>query len=226
MKNKPVNMGMVELNPDQMAKMMTLMDNPEKLIDFLSGIQKEQTAPKEDLYSMVRMMMGEDNPCDCDECKAAKDRVAKEEANLKKLMETYGKSDAKGFDMAQAFADFNQTMPMPPEEEEPLPQWAVSRAHGRYIQKMTQLVTRDGRRTGNATIFDIVYDAKYNQTQFWVITDARNVMKLSFNEMVELFHEPKYILMDFPNNQDDQVGEFLNEWYSENIGPFRGHDFE
>ena len=98
-----------------------------------------------------------------------------------------------------------------------LPDWAAKRCvDGDPIERMTQLCTRNGQVTGNATIFDIV--SHRGDSLFYVITDAMNVMKLTFNEMVEMFHPPLYIMKDFPNNETDLVGEFLNDWYIDNAG--------
>lgn len=103
--------------------------------------------------------------------------------------------------------------------EQLLPEWAAKGCLGNpVIERMTQLCTRNGNIVGNATIFDIVYNAEINEAQFWIITDAKNVLKLSFNEMVELFHIPKYVMKDFLNNEDNSVGEFLNDWYIDNAG--------
>jgi hypothetical protein len=98
----------------------------------------------------------------------------------------------------------------PPEDE--LPEWAAGRYTGTIIE-MTQLQTRDGRRVGNATVFDISANA-FGAT-IHVVTDAGNIMSLSLNEVLEFFHEPEYILLDLPNNEQGHVSEMINDWYAE-----------
>lgn len=83
--------------------------------------------------------------------------------------------------------------------EEPLPEWAAELADDTRLQRMQQLYTRDGRRTGNATIAEIVYLHKYLEAQFIVATDAGNIMKMTYNEVCELFEFGKYIMKEFPN---------------------------
>ena len=83
------------------------------------------------------------------------------------------------------------------------------------LERFTQLSTRDGRSTGNAVIFDITI--RKGLAIFHCITDACNVIELTMEEMITLFHPPEYILNDFPNNQNGDVSDFLNDWYDDNL---------
>jgi len=100
-------------------------------------------------------------------------------------------------------------------EEEQLPEWAECKASERHLERMTQLCTKDGRRTGNGVIFDIVFDYLSGEAQFWIITDARNIIKLTFKEVMELFHEPTLVMNDYPNNDDGTVDELIEDFYYE-----------
>lgn len=73
-----------------------------------------------------------------------------------------------------------------------LPEFVERRSAGDYLVPMTQLCTRDGRRTGNAVIVSVT-----GRTAF-VVTDMGNSMMLTEGELKELFHEPEYVLRDHP----------------------------
>lgn len=95
--------------------------------------------------------------------------------------------------------------------EEPLPDWAHSLAGKGMIVPMLQLHTRDGTRTGNATVsciskvsfkvhpksgdLDVIEAVPF----IWVVTDSNNWMCLNPNEIHELFTLGKYVLREFPN---------------------------
>lgn len=79
--------------------------------------------------------------------------------------------------------------------DEPLPEWAKERAHGIYTLPNTSLPTKDGRATGNAVLIGRVKSLNPVPT-FLVITDAGNKMKLTFNELTELFHPPEYVMKE------------------------------
>lgn len=78
------------------------------------------------------------------------------------------------------------------ESELLLPHWAIGFANGK-ISEGAQLCTKDGRKTGNAVVFDIEMFPD-NTLRACVITDYANVMVLSEAEIQELFHPPKYIM--------------------------------
>lgn len=95
------------------------------------------------------------------------------------------------------------TMGFPFWEDWPLPEFAHQRATPGVIEPMLQLCTRDGRRTGNATVaFITVNTAVPNpalQAFFHVYTDADNEMILNIEELNELFTFGPYVLKEFPN---------------------------
>lgn len=78
-------------------------------------------------------------------------------------------------------------------EDYPIPDWAIGRCNGAYVLG-AQLPTRDGRRCGNAHIIDIE-PASWDKTVLVhiALTDAGNTMKLTLNELEELFYPPMWI---------------------------------
>lgn len=78
-------------------------------------------------------------------------------------------------------------------EDYPIPEWAVGVCKGDYVLG-AQLPTRDGRRCGNAHIIHIV-PAPWDESVsvHTVLTDAGTTMKLTRNELEELFHSPMWI---------------------------------
>lgn len=70
----------------------------------------------------------------------------------------------------------------------PLPEWAVGRSDGNYLQVGAQLATRDGRRCGNAYVDDS------NGRDAVVVTDMGSVLHVNIKELEELFHPPSYIM--------------------------------
>lgn len=110
---------------------------------------------------------------------------------------------------SSAFADYmNDAID---SNDELLPEHVKRIADPDNIERMTQLSTRDGRNIGNAVIFDIT--VKKDLVLFYCITDAYNIVCLNLHEMHELFHPPKYILEDFPNNEDLDVTTYIENWY-------------
>lgn len=73
-----------------------------------------------------------------------------------------------------------------------LPDWA-SKTTDEY-ELFAVLPTRDGRRAGNSIIFDITKpDYMNNRLVYHVCTDAGNILILIEEELVELYHPPKYV---------------------------------
>lgn len=100
-----------------------------------------------------------------------------------------------------------------------LPDWAARAVKvGDDLETMTQLLTRNGQVTGNATVFRITIDTHTHEPRIYVITDARNIMVLTMNEVIGMFHPPKYVLKDFPNNDNCEVSDYLDNYYEENLG--------
>lgn len=76
------------------------------------------------------------------------------------------------------------------------------------IEPMLQLCTRDGKRTGNATVMKITVNARIPEpesqqdieTMFHIVTDADNVLILNIEELNELFTLGEWILKEYPNS--------------------------
>lgn len=73
---------------------------------------------------------------------------------------------------------------------DPIPSWAAGRT-----KDMTRfgaaLSTRDGRKTGNATVTRV--ESTLEGIRIWLVTDAGNLLKrLTYFEVKALFHEPVY----------------------------------
>lgn len=77
--------------------------------------------------------------------------------------------------------------------EEPLPEWAIRKSLGDYMEEGAQLRTRDGRRCGNAYIDSIEQHASLGQIAI-VVTDMGSVMRMTFNEVADYFYRPEYIM--------------------------------
>lgn len=78
-------------------------------------------------------------------------------------------------------------------EDYPIPDWAIGSCNGAYVVG-AQLPTRDGRRCGNAHII-YIEPASWDESILvhTVLTDAGTTMKLTRNELKELFHSPKWV---------------------------------
>lgn len=85
------------------------------------------------------------------------------------------------------------------EYEDQLPEWAQKKADKNVIECLQQLITRFPHQRGNATVIEVVYLVRYCEVQFIVGTDAGNIMKLSINELYEMYELGYYILKDLPN---------------------------
>jgi hypothetical protein len=81
---------------------------------------------------------------------------------------------------------------MTDEREYPLPEWAIAELDGSCLPPGAQLPTKDGRRTGNAHVIEVIPGALGVPTLFRVLTDAGTEMKLTVNEVDELFHRPRW----------------------------------
>ena len=74
-----------------------------------------------------------------------------------------------------------------------LPHWAYRRSDGTYMEIGAQLATRDGRRTGNAYVDDIVPHAELGQMAV-VVTDMGNSFRMTLAELMEAFYPPQYVM--------------------------------
>lgn len=72
-----------------------------------------------------------------------------------------------------------------------LPSWAERLAEDHEIVVGTQLPTRDGRKIGNAWVTNV--NTCGDLLLFTVRTEAGNEIALTFWEIDELFHPPKYV---------------------------------
>lgn len=104
----------------------------------------------------------------------------------------------------------------------PLPDWAIARNFGYEIKEGTQLLTRDGRRMGNAyivkhemAIMPELADRNnpYGEVPvFHCLTDAGSKFTMMEKELLGQFHigdwlcDPARIIRDFDRN-----GEFMEE---------------
>lgn len=96
---------------------------------------------------------------------------------------------------------------------EPVPEWASRESEPGVIEPLLQLFTLDGSKTGNATVVSIhvevdhvEYDIDY-RTIITVITDAGNIMRLSPDEVFELFQLGDWIMNDYPNPKAEEIIE-------------------
>lgn len=71
----------------------------------------------------------------------------------------------------------------------PLPEWAVRRSDGNFMEVGAQLATRDGRRLGNAYVDEI-----RGPQLATVVTDMGSRLTLTLRELEELFHPPSYVM--------------------------------
>lgn len=78
----------------------------------------------------------------------------------------------------------------------PLPEWAIDLNPTGVLKEGTQLLTKDGRRTGNAFIFDVEYlkSPRIETNLYAVMTDIGNKMRLTETEVHELFYVGPYIM--------------------------------
>lgn len=81
-----------------------------------------------------------------------------------------------------------------------VPDWAYDLVPEGLIVVGQQLLTKDGRVTGNAAIFNIAYDIDLGDPKFYCITDAGNIIKLTIQELNSQFYLGKYIMKDYPGD--------------------------
>lgn len=112
-------------------------------------------------------------------------------------------SDSMSCNRCQQLWDVNDPSPPPcniaalveteieqPEEHDSIPEWATGRAKA-STDFGAQLCTRDGRRCGNAVVFECAPVGEYVVK---VCTDAGNVMTLSAVEIDDLFYPAKWLM--------------------------------
>jgi hypothetical protein len=75
-----------------------------------------------------------------------------------------------------------------------LPIWAIRNPDPTCLEIGGNLPTRDGRRTGNAYIINIIEGASYDKSPLHIVlTDAGNTLKLTKGEVEELFWPSTWI---------------------------------
>lgn len=73
-----------------------------------------------------------------------------------------------------------------------LPDWAIGKTSD-YMAVGAQLATRDGRRTGNAVVTATEKHPLLGQLAV-VVTDVGNTIRMTPRELVDAFHEPKWLM--------------------------------
>lgn len=77
--------------------------------------------------------------------------------------------------------------------DEPLPLWALGRLDGEYMTAGAGLATRDGRRMGNAFVYELEEHFALGTVAI-VITDMGNEFKMTERELREAFYPPIWLM--------------------------------
>lgn len=75
----------------------------------------------------------------------------------------------------------------------PLPSWADKRSDGNYMEPGAQLCTRDGRRHGNAFVYDVIPHPVLGKIAT-IITDCGNAVRMTIYELKQAFYPPEFVL--------------------------------
>lgn len=95
-----------------------------------------------------------------------------------------------------------------------LPEWAIAKNPHHYLVPGAQLLTKDGRRTGNAHVIMVVekfYTDGEKTVIFEALTDAGNKINLTAGEIHSMFYIGDYlsavgrVLKDFDRNKEFEV---------------------
>ena len=88
-------------------------------------------------------------------------------------------------------------IPEPREEkvEWPLPDWALRASQEGVLEDMVQLITKDAKARGNATLAAQMPDVD----KFLVVTDANNWTTYTLSELLWAYEIGPFILKEFPN---------------------------
>lgn len=78
-------------------------------------------------------------------------------------------------------------------EDYPLPDWAIRRSDGNYMEAGAQLCTRDGRRLGNAFVECVETHERYGEIAT-VTTDMGNTFRYTLPELQSAFYPPSYVM--------------------------------
>lgn len=79
------------------------------------------------------------------------------------------------------------------EDDFTLPHWAIRHSDGDCMVIGTQLMTKDGRKCGNAYVDGIEEHDKFGKLAI-VVTDMRNIFRMTLNELEEAFYPPLYVM--------------------------------
>lgn len=77
--------------------------------------------------------------------------------------------------------------------DEPLPAWAIGKLIGEYMTAGAGLATRDGRRMGNAFVYQLTEHEDLG-TLATVITDMGSEFKMTEAELREAFYPPIWLM--------------------------------
>ena len=81
------------------------------------------------------------------------------------------------------------------EVEWPLPDWALRASQEGVLEDMVQLITKDAKARGNATLAAQMPDVD----KFLVVTDANNWTTYTLSELLWAYDIGPFILREFPN---------------------------
>ena len=77
--------------------------------------------------------------------------------------------------------------------DEPLPSWAIGKLDGEYMTAGAGMATRDGRRMGNAFVYELTEHPELG-TLATVITDMGSTFKMTECELREVFYPPIWLM--------------------------------
>jgi hypothetical protein len=149
--------------------------------------------------------------CDCDDCEAIRydneEPEEPEEPEGEDFMQ--GRDDFITMDqLVNAFISGrmvpNGEESKPDEDDQPLPDWATSFSNPPFIQVGMQLLTKDGRVTGNGAIFAMSCDYVH-ETVLHIITDAGNTLQLSESAMKDMFYPGDFIMSVYAGDPDGSI---------------------
>jgi len=82
-----------------------------------------------------------------------------------------------------------------PYQLEFLPMWSIGESDGSFRKPYTALMTKDGRKIGNAVVVDDSV-MKIGCDFIKIVTDAGTILLLTDNEIQDFFHTPQWIMRD------------------------------
>lgn len=103
--------------------------------------------------------------------------------------------------ISKAFPNpYAEILPEPKEEKDfeqdwTLPDWAVRRSQEGVLEDMVQLITKNAKARGNATLAAQMPDVD----KFLVVTDADNWTTYTLSELLWAYDIGPFILREFPN---------------------------